>query len=265
VQADSVALSFDHYGESGGTPLVVAHGLFGSSTNWRGICRKLGERHSVFAVDMRNHGESPWSDRHDYPALAADLGAFIAQHCNGSAIVVGHSMGGKAAMTLAMTQPERVRGLVVVDIAPVNYGHTHDPYIDAMLDVDAATLSSRSEADTQLAATIPEKPIRQFLTQNLVRADVGFRWRINLPVLQTAMPDLISFSVSDDARYDGPATFIHGKASNYVTDAQLPAIRQHFPDAQVLGVTKAGHWVHAEAPTPVINAIDETVNRVLGA
>ncbi len=252
----ALSLDFDRYGERSDKPaIVIAHGLFGSSSNWRGIARKLAETSEVFAVDMRNHGASPWGDDHSYEALAADLALFIQTHVEGPAIVVGHSMGGKATMHLALHQPSLVAGIVVVDIAPVAYGHTHDGFIAAMKAIDTSSLASRSEADGLLADTIPELPVRQFLLQNLVTADEGYNWRINLNVLDKSMDDLTGFVVNPHSQYVGPTLFLYGAQSDYVTALTHDPIGRHFPRHELSEVSDAGHWVHAQQPAAVIAAI----------
>lgn len=249
-------LDFDRYGDrSDRPPIVIAHGLFGSSSNWRGIARKLAESFEVFAVDMRNHGGSPWNEDHSYEALAADLALFIETHVEGPAVVVGHSMGGKATMQLALSRPALVAGAIVVDIAPVVYEHTHDGFIAAMKAIDASRLSSRKDADGQLAGTINELPVRQFLLQNLVSADVGYAWRINLDVLDRSMDQLTGFDAHPHTQYVGPGLFLHGANSDYVTAPTHEAVARYFPNHKLTEVADAGHWVHAEQPAIVVDAI----------
>jgi len=258
-----ISLEFDRYGERSHKPaIVIAHGLFGSSSNWRGIARHLGAQFEVYALDMRNHGQSPWSDDHSYEALAADIGKFIKTQIGTPAVVVGHSMGGKSAMTLALSQPELVRGVIVVDIAPVVYGHTHDGFIEAMQAVNTAELTSRKDADAALQASISEVAVRQFLLQNLVPAKPGYRWRINLDVLEQFMDGLTGFDVSPQSQFTGEALFIYGALSDYVTTASHPAIARHFPAHTLLEVGDAGHWVHAEQAPTVTEAIERFTLRV---
>jgi pimeloyl-ACP methyl ester carboxylesterase len=223
-------------------PLVIAHGLFGSGRNWGVIAKRLAEDRQVIAVDMRNHGASPWTDSHGYDDMADDLAEVIG---NGPADVVGHSMGGKAAMMLALRHPGRVRRLVVADIAPVTYDHGQQQFIDAMRAVDLAGLTRRSDAEAQLAAAGVEPALQSFFTQSL---DVGGRaWRLNLDVLEREMPKILSFPETD-AAWDGPALFLSGGLSNYVRPEHRPAIRAHFPKARFARLKDAGHWLHAEKP-----------------
>lgn len=248
-------LNFTHYSDPATTgrhpPLLILHGLFGSATNWRSIARQLSVQQSVYTLDLRNHGASFWDDTMNYPALAEDVARFIAQHELGSVHLIGHSMGGKTAMTLALTRPELVARLVVVDIAPVAYAHTHAPFIDALLQLDLNKLSNRSEADQLLREAIPEDGVRLFLLQNLVQQDGAFRWRINLPVLRAAMPALIGFP-DLTAQYAGPALFLYGENSDYVLPRHTATIRRYFPNAQLQAVAGAGHWLHAEQPALMI-------------
>lgn len=225
-------------------PILIAHGLFGSARNWGVIARRLAEGRHVLAVDMRNHGESPWSDSHSYPDLAADLAEVIAAH-GGIADVVGHSMGGKAAMALALTRPEAVRRLVVADIAPVAYGHSQQPMIDAMRAVDLAHVESRRDADAQLAAIVPEEGVRAFLLQSLDVA--GRRWRLNLDALSAEMPLIVGWSDLSGS-FGGPALFLSGALSDYVKPEHRDTIRRLFPATRFAKIPGAGHWLHAEKP-----------------
>lgn len=225
-------------------PLVIAHGLFGSARNWGAIARRLSDRRQVIAVDMRNHGDSPRSERHDYPAMADDLAEVIAD-AGARADVLGHSMGGKAAMMLALRHGAAVRRLVVADIAPVAYSHSHLPFILAMRAVDLAGLTRRSEAEAQLAEHGVEPALQSFFTQSLDVA--GRRWRLNLDALEAAMPAIMGFP-DTDAQWDGPALFLTGTASDYVRAEHRPAIRALFSHARFASLPGAGHWLHAERP-----------------
>jgi esterase len=233
------------HGEAGDLPpILIAHGLFGSARNWGVIARRLAEGRRVLAVDMRNHGESPWSDSHSYPDLAADLAEVIAAH-GGVADVVGHSMGGKAAMVLALTHPETVRRLVVADIAPVAYGHSQQPMIDAMRAIDLSRVESRRDADAQFAAIVPEEGVRAFLLQSLDVA--GRRWRLNLDTLSAEMPLIVGWP-DPSGSFEGPALFLSGALSDYLKPEHRETIRGLFPAARFAKIPGAGHWLHAEKP-----------------
>jgi esterase len=223
-------------------PLLVAHGLYGSARNWGVIARRLSDSRRVVAVDMRNHGESPWEDSQGYRDMADDLAGVI----DGRWDVLGHSMGGKAAMVLALTRPEKVRRIIVADIAPVAYGHSQQIYIDAMRGVDLSKVESRGDADRQLRETVPEDGVRAFLLQSL---DVkGKRWRLNLDVLSEEMSRIVGFPDDIDGEFDGPALFLSGGESDYVRPEQRDRIKALFPAARFAKIPGAGHWLHAEKP-----------------
>ncbi len=233
-----------HGTPTGAPPLLIAHGLFGSARNWGVIAKRLSDRGLVVAVDMRNHGTSPRADSQTYPEMAADLAEVIAAH-GGRMDVLGHSMGGKAAMQLALTDPHRVGRLIVADIAPMAYGHSQSHLIEAMRAVDLSAVTRRSEADAQLARAVPEPQLRAFLLQSL-DAPEG-RWRLNLDVLQAEMGKLTGWP-GTPGRFDGPALFLTGGESHYVPrDARTP-IRAQFPAARFAAIPRAGHWLHAERP-----------------
>ena len=232
-----------------GPPLIVLHGLFGSGTNWRGIARRLAERHRVLSVDARNHGASPHADTMSYRAMAADVRALMDAEGIDRATVLGHSMGGKTAMTLALESPDRVARLVVVDIAPGPSPGDHAPLIAAMKALDLASLSRRSEADPLLARSVPDAGLRAFLLQNLVADGERLRWRINLEAIEACMPALLAFdAVRPGGTYPGPTLFVHGERSDYLSEAHLPAIRASFPAAALGSVPDSGHCIHAENP-----------------
>lgn len=232
--------------QGAGPPLVVAHGLFGSARNWGAIAKRLADLRRVVAVDMRNHGESPWSEEHSYEALAEDLAEVIEAE-GGRADVLGHSMGGKAAMVLALAEPGRVASLVVADIAPRAYNHTQRHLIEAMRSVDLRAVERRSDADAQLRDRVEDPSVRAFLLQSL---DPGERrWRLNLDALDAEMDRIIGWPGAQ-GRYDGPALFLRGGASDYVAASDEPEIRRLFPGARIETIAQAGHWLHAEAPRP---------------
>ncbi len=236
-------------------PLLIAHGLFGAARNFGTLAKRLAGPRRVVAVDMRNHGASPWDARMDYAAMAGDLAAAVDRHCEGRAAVMGHSMGGKAAMALALTAPERVAALVVLDIAPVAYDHAHAGHVAAMKAVDLGAVRRRSDAEAALAPAVAEPAVRAFLAQNLVIDGDGARWRINLEALGAGLGDLTGWPADWPGAYDGPALFLHGTASPYVGPEHHAAIRALFPAAEIRGIEGAGHWVHAERP----EAVHETV------
>ena len=242
------AIALHQHSLGAGPPLLILHGLFGSGTNWRSVARGLADCRHVFVLDLRNHGHSPHHDEMDYTVLAADVAAFMDDAGIEVADIIGHSMGGKTAMRLALDSPERVSRLMVVDIAPAPSGSDHLPLIDAMLAMPVNRYTRRSEADTALAATVAESSLRSFLLQNLTGGPQGLRWRINLPAIRAAMPALVSFPLGEDEIYPGEAVFVRGALSDYVREEHAGTIARHFPGAQLQTVQDAGHWVHAEQP-----------------
>jgi esterase len=262
VAASSVALTSDVYGEGAGPKLLILHGLLGAARNWMAIAKRLGADHEVHALDLRNHGRSPWADGMDYRALAADVTAYIDQQALGAPIVVGHSMGGKVAMALALERPKCVGRLLVADIAPVEYNRegraSFLDYIDAMAALDPAGMERRADAERALADAIPDRAIRGFLLQNLTsdEASGGLRWRCNLDALSDGMADIIGFP--EDLlgmAYLAPTLFLTGADSNYVRREHRPLIKGLFPSAQFAGLKDAGHWLHADRPRPFMGAV----------
>jgi len=232
------------HGTPGGVPVLIVHGLFGSGRNWGVIARRLADSHHVLTPDMRNHGDSPRSAEHGYEDLAADLAEVIDGH-GGRAHVIGHSMGGKASMVLALRAPEKVASLMVADIAPVAYGHSQMQFIDAMRAVDLTQVTKRSDAVAQLAAHVADPALQSFFTQSL---DVqGKRWKLNLDALASEMPKILGFP-EVAGRFDGPVLFLSGGQSDYVLPEHRDKIRGLFPKARYAKMPKAGHWLHADDP-----------------
>ena len=240
-----------------GPPLIVLHGLFGSGTNWRSIARALAHCRTVHLLDARNHGASPHTWQMDYAALAGDVIAWMDRAGLARADVIGHSMGGKTAMRLALDTPERVSQLIVVDIAPGPSGSDHLPLIDAMLAMPVHVFTSRAQADAALAQVLDTPALRAFLLQNLVAHDNGLRWRINLRAIRDSMPALLGFDVEPGRRYTGPAVFVRGEASDYLRDEHTSAIHALFPAARIETIAGAGHWVHAEQPQRFLALISQ--------
>ncbi len=237
------------YGAATGLPtLLIVHGLFGSARNWGAIAKRMADSRAVISVDMRNHGESPWADSHSYADLAQDLAELIEAE-GGPVDLLGHSMGGKASMMLALARPDQVNRLLVADIAPVAYAHSQTPLIEAMRKLDLGALTTRAEADAALAKDVDNPGVRAFLLQSLdLRAEPP-RWRLNLDVLEQEM-DRITGWPDPSGQYEGPTLFLSGAASDYVQPAHRPAIKALFPNARFAKLPGAGHWLHAEAPRP---------------
>lgn len=240
----------------GQAPLLLLHGLFGSAANWRSIAKALSDSHEVHALDLRNHGASPWADAMDYTSMAADVAAYLDRHGLQEAAVLGHSMGGKAAMALALTAPTRVARLIVADIAPVTYADTLSPFAEAMRGVDLAAAASRMDVQRQLQALLPDPAVAPFLVQNLVTRNEHFDWRVNLPAILANMQQLAGFEPAlRQLRYDGPVHVIGGALSPYVRERDGGEFRPMFPRAEVEFIDGAGHWVHADRPREFVQAV----------
>lgn len=239
-----------------GSPVVVLHGLFGSSRNWMSFSKQLGEYYQVWCVDLRNHGESPHDAAMGYPEMAADLAAFMDREKIAHATLIGHSMGGKTAMWFALNHPRRVARLVVVDIAPVTYGHGYDGMIEAMQRVDLTQAKRRDQVDALLREAVPESGIRQFLLTNLVSRDGGYRWRVNLAAIAANMPAIVGFPDTAECHpYSGPTLFLGGARSPYILPEHQSRILRLFPRARVRRLPDAGHWVHAERPGKFLQVV----------
>ncbi|GHA08708.1 esterase [Arenicella chitinivorans] len=238
-------------------PVVILPGLFGSTTNWRGFAKKLARSAPVVVLDQRNHGRSPHANTHSYQDMVDDLLAFLDHHNLNQIILCGHSMGGKVAMLFAHQHPDRLSKLAVLDIAPVIYRHSHVDFVRAMLEIDLARLNSRSDADRQLSSAIKDTATRLFLLQSLVGSPGDYEWRLNLPVLLEYMPQIVGFpeSALDHSVVSVPALFLYGENSNYVKAQHHDLIRQHFSQAEFESVPNAGHWLHAEQPKRVLQAL----------
>ncbi|BDD08115.1 alpha/beta hydrolase [Fulvitalea axinellae] len=248
-------LFYREYGE--GSPLIILHGLFGFSDNWVTFARALSDRYRVFVVDQRNHGNSPQSGEWNYGVMAEDLKEFIERHGLQGAVVLGHSMGGKTVMEFAAHYPELISKMIVVDMAPKAYEPRHDEIVAALRSVDLASIQKRSDAEAALAVGIPDPGVRQFLMKNLARnPQKGFRWKMNLPVIAEKIENVVE-AVAQGAHSMVPALFVRGANSNYVTDADIPAIEDIFADSEVVTVEGAGHWVHAEKPAELLEAVEE--------
>lgn len=242
------------YTEQGHGPSVfLLHGLFGSSTNWRSIAKQLASTYRVINVDLRNHGRSPHTARMTYSDMAQDIAQLIDKLRIGHVALIGHSMGGKAAATLALSDASRVERLVMVDVAPVPYPHHYGELVGALLGLNLDQLRSRSEADRTLANTIPDGPTRQLLLQNLVLEQRRFRWRANLKTIGDYMAEIVGFpSHLMTCQYTGPTLLIRGARSDYVNAQHQPAIAQMLPEARQVTIADAGHWVHADQPEKLI-------------
>lgn len=260
-----------HYRKTGhGSPLVILHGLYGSSDNWISIARMVEERFTIFIPDLRNHGKSPHTSTHTYQDMVDDLCQFFKDHHLKKAIILGHSMGGKLAMMFASEYPELVSGLIVADIAPKNYNSENRPFktvlqhkmiLGLMEELNLVAVTSRKEIDYFLSDKLKEITLRQFLLKNIHRNKEGdFEWKINVPVLKYALNSITSEVNSDwfaDRKpiFNYPVTFIRGLDSDYISDQDLPAIREIYPEARLIDIPGAGHWLHAVQPEKFIAAV----------
>lgn len=239
--------------------MVVLHGMLGSSRNWQSAGRDLADTYHVLAPDLRNHGSSPQADGMTYADLMGDVVEWLDEQGIAQASLLGHSMGGKAAMLLACRHPKRVARLIVADIAPKDYFWVaHRVNFAAMHELDLASLHSRAEAEVRLEARVPNWALRKFLATNLERTDDGaWRWTINLPAITAALSALEKNSLEAGDRYDGPALFIAGGKSDYVGEEDQRAIRAHFPAARVAVVAESGHNPHMETREKFVALVRE--------
>jgi esterase len=243
-----VQLHHTDLGGAGHPPLVLLHGLLGSSRNWLSAGRDLARGWHVFALDARNHGKSPHDPVMDYAAQAADVAGWMAAQGIPRAALLGHSMGGKTAMLLACRQPALVERLIVVDIAPRNYSSAaHRAEFAAMNELDLDSLNSRTEAELRFEGRVPNLGMRKFLTTNLERNDAGgWRWIVNLPGLTAALPMIEKDGLKPHDRYEGPVLFVAGERSTYIGAADHARILAHFPSAVIETIAGAGHNPHME-------------------
>lgn len=229
-------------------PLILAHGLYGQARNWTWHAKALSDIRRIIAVDMRNHGDSPWFDDHSYGAMGDDLAHVL----EAPADLLGHSMGGKAAMVAALTNPSKIRRLIVADIAPVPYDHNQMDIINAMQALDLHPIARRSQAAQALIEAGIPRDVAGFLSQSLEPHEN--RWKFNLDVLGRAMPDILDFP-HFDTPFEGPALFLAGADSAYVRREHRAEIKRLFPKARVAKIPDAGHWLHADQPEHVEAAI----------
>jgi len=256
----AVNLNFTKYGDAG-EALIILHGLFGSARNWHGIAKQLEERYTVYTLDLRNHGNSPHADAMDYVAMSADVQDFMQQQGIASAIVLGHSMGGKVAMELALSNVDKVSKLIVVDIAPVTYQHNFDDVLLGLYHVPLDEVSSRKDADTYLAEKIKDLGLRQFLLQNLVvNTAGGYQWRVNLASIEEGMPDIMGFSPRGDRTYSGKTQFIKGGKSTYLASRYQETVVGMFPNMEFETIEQSGHWPHIESPKEFIDVLGGFLN-----
>lgn len=250
------------YRESGeGRPIVILHGLFGSSDNWMSVTKELALHYKAFVLDARNHGQSPHDASHTYKDMAADLKEFIETHKLVKPILIGHSMGGKTIMRFAADYPGTAEKLVVVDISPRFYGRHHQTILSGFAAIDLETLQTRNEADAIMSQHVGDLGVRMFLLKSLYRNNDGkFQWRINLPVINEQI-DNIGEPLPETAKINIPTLFIRGSESGYIEDKDKALIGQHFSNYQIETVEGASHFVHAEKPKEVIALIETFIEQ----
>ncbi|WP_328188717.1 alpha/beta fold hydrolase [Marinobacter sp. OP 3.4] len=238
-----------------GEPLVLLHGLFGSLENLGGVNQRLQDGWQVHGLDLRNHGRSPHTDTMDYPAMAEDVVAYLDEQGIDRACLLGHSMGGKTAMQVALAYPERVQRLIVADIAPVTYHPRHDAILEGMKNLDLSSVSSRGDADRALQEYVEVPEVRMFLLKNLVRVPADekadnpdtFRWRLNLPVIEACYQNLAD-APEGEGPFEGPVLFLKGAESAYIQRKHRERIDTLFPRAHLEEIEGTDHWLHAEKP-----------------
>ena len=246
-----------HYKELGeGKPLVILHGLFGTSDNWQTHAKKLGEYYRVILVDQRNHGHSPWSEDFTYEHLADDLERLIVHLGIDQFTLIGHSMGGKTAMYYSQKYPTRLEKMVIVDIGIKQYPMHHNEIIKGIKSLDLTTIYSRSAAEQAMIPFVDSYGVRQFLLKNLYWVEKGkLAWRMNVDVLEREMEEILA--PIPNIEVWTPTLFLRGAMSNYILDEDWDEIEEIFPDATLETIENAGHWVHSEQP-------DEFIEMVLG-
>lgn len=239
-----------------GQPLVVLHGLFGSGKNWQTYARRFATHYRVVTVDLRNHGDSFHADEMNYSVMADDVKALLHRLEIDKCYILGHSMGGKVAMALALQNTDLFAAMIVADIAPVAYFHHYNDLIDPILALRLDRLESRAQADQLLRQNIPEDQLRAFLLQNLSRESGGWRWRVNWQVIQRDMEWLTGFiDLPSDEVIEVPTLFLRGDKSDYIGDAEIEVINRLFSKPSITTIEDAGHWLHAEKPDAFSTAV----------
>ena len=244
-------LFFRHYGESGNQPLIILHGIFGVSDNWVTYGKRISqEGFEVFVVDQRNHGQSPQSDNFNYLALTDDLFDFIDEHEIEDPIILGHSMGGKVAMRFALENPTMLSKLIVVDISLKAYGPrtSHKNILKAMKSVDLTQVKNRQQVEDQIESLVPDLRVRQFVMKNLHRKEKDvFEWKIYIPGIDNNL-DLLFDGIDTITKFQKPTLFVKGGNSDYILLEDYEQIRYNFPNAEIITIADASHWVHVESP-----------------
>lgn len=239
-----------------GSPLLILHGLFGSGDNWFTLAKQLGEHYTVYLIDLRNHGQSPHSNEWNYKVMADDVEEFCNTHQLNKVYLAGHSMGGKTAMKMSEMYPERIRKMMVIDIAPKYYKPHHQTILEALCSLDFNILKSRKEADEHIQKYINDFGTRQFLLKNLYWVnDNHLGWRFNLPVIFRDIENVGEATPHNtETQINIPTLFVRGEKSNYITSTDEELIKSIYPKSQLINIPNSGHWVHAENPQALFNA-----------
>jgi esterase len=245
-------LFFREYGD--GQPLIILHGLFGSSDNWLPQAKLMSSSYKVYLVDQRNHGQSPHDEAFDYQVMVSDLLEFIDDHQLTNPVVLGHSMGGKAAMNFALLHPDKLEKLIIVDIAPRAYNLEHYVIAEGLRAIPINEITNRTEADEALSKYVPEADVRQFLLKNLQRKpEGGFSWKINLPVISEKLGN-VGVDLQVSGTFDKPTLFVRGNRSAYIKDEDRKRIKEIFTKSSLVTMD-TGHWVQAEKPQEFVQVV----------
>lgn len=252
-------LNYKKYGEKGRV-IVILHGLFGMLDNWNTMAKRLSENFQVYILDQRNHGKSFHSDELSYDLMTEDLMTFVDMHGLNQINLVGHSMGGKVAMNFALKYPKYVERLIVVDIAPITYAPAHQLIFAALESVDLSQNLSRSDISKIMSEKIAQPAIIQFLMKNLGRnKDKNLEWKMNWRVIQRNYDAMNHWVLQEEKSFEGEALFIKGARSNYIQEEDQIAILKYFPNAKIIAIQQAGHWVHAEQPDALLDVLQQFI------
>jgi esterase len=249
-------LNFKTYGQ--GRPIIILHGLFGMLDNWQSIAKHIEQKHKIYLIDQRNHGKSPHTSEHSYTAMADDLFEFIEQHHIGSVDILGHSMGGKTAMQFAITYPQFVNSLSVVDMGVKRYEPGHDSIFEALFSIDLKAVKNRNEVEIILDQKIHDVSTKQFILKNLSRqADSTYAWKFNLQSIFANYNSEILAPIISDHPFMKKTLFIRGQNSNYILNTDWDLIQSIFPNSTLVTIKNAGHWVHADNPLELVHVLSK--------
>lgn len=250
-----------------GEPTIILHGLYGSSDNWLSIAKKLDIKQRIIIPDLRNHGQSPHSPIHNYHAMAMDIKELISSLDLKVVNIIGHSMGGKVAMEFACLFPENTKSLTVIDIAPKNYNSVefahhqkdHKSIISQMLSYDFSNKKSRTEINADFSSSIKDIATRQFILKNIRRNKGKFEWKLNIESIDNNIHNILKNSIDEEKLFNKKCLFIKGEKSDYISNNDMSNIRNNFPQAELISIPNAGHWIHTDNPETLI----ETLNNFL--